>query len=104
MAELSTTLDWIGFSVLASICVIGAFQTVRCRRLVHAALWLGATMMGVAGFFMFLGSEFLAGIQVLIYVGAILTLILFAIMFTTNEEEEEEAERQRQDLEGGDPQ
>lgn len=79
--------DWIGFGTLAALVLVSGLMVVFSKRLVHAAVWLAALLVGVAGFFLMLGSEFLAGIQVLVYVGAILTLILFAIMFTAEDEE-----------------
>lgn len=88
MAELGVVLDWVGFWTLTLVTLGAALLAVVTPRLVHSAMWLAVVLLGVAGFFLFLGSEFLAGIQVLIYVGAILTLILFSIMFTAEEEEE----------------
>jgi NADH-quinone oxidoreductase subunit J len=82
---------WIGFILLSLLTLGGAIMVVFARRLVHAALWLAVALLGVAGFFLTLGAEFIAGVQVLVYVGAIITLILFAIMFTSAEEEEAEA-------------
>lgn len=88
MAELHVVLDWVGFWTLTLVTLGAAVLAVVTPRLVHSAMWLAVVLFGVAGFFLFLGSEFLAGIQVLIYIGAILTLILFSIMFTAEEEEE----------------
>ncbi|MBW3581562.1 MAG: NADH-quinone oxidoreductase subunit J [Euryarchaeota archaeon] len=88
MAELGVVLDWVGFWTLTLVTLGAAVLAVVTPRLVHSAMWLAVVLFGVAGFFLFLGSEFLAGIQVLIYIGAILTLILFSIMFTAEEEEE----------------
>lgn len=85
--------DWIGFWTLSGLTALGGLGVVLSRRLVHAALWLAVVLLAIAGFFLTLGEEFLAGIQVLVYVGAILTLILFAIMFTTEEEERAEEAR-----------
>jgi NADH-quinone oxidoreductase subunit J len=77
----------VGFAVLSLVTLVSGLLTVLTKRLVHAALWLAGVLLGIAGFFLYFGSEFLAGIQVLVYVGAILTLILFSIMFTSDEEE-----------------
>lgn len=85
-------VEWIAFVTLAVFTIGCGAMVVFAPRLVHAALWLAGLLLGVAGFFLTLGAEFLAGIQVLVYIGAILTLILFAIMFTSEEEEETRAE------------
>jgi NADH-quinone oxidoreductase subunit J len=55
---------------------------VALRNLFRAALSLGLVLLGVAGLFILLEAEFLAFVQVLVYVGAILTLVIFAIMLT----------------------
>jgi NADH:ubiquinone oxidoreductase subunit 6 (subunit J) len=86
VAELVTWGNF-GFAALTVVTVLSGVMVVLAKRLVHAALWLAGVLLGIAGFFLYLGSEFLAGIQVLVYVGAILTLILFSIMFTSEEEE-----------------
>lgn len=51
-------------------------------KIMHAALWLGLTFLMLAGVFLVMGAEFLAAAQVLIYVGAITTIILFGIMLS----------------------
>lgn len=74
----------IAFWLLAAIIVLGAIGVVTLRNLFHCALCLGLVLLGVAGIFILNGAEFLAGIQVLIYVGATLVIILFAIMLSEN--------------------
>ncbi len=59
-----------------------ALYVVLGRNLVHSAFALVAAFFGVAVFYVFLGADFLAGAQVLIYVGGILTLLLFGVMLT----------------------
>ena len=83
---MALTWDWVGFWALAIITIGAALMVVRTTKLIHSAIWLAVVLGGVAGFFLFLGSEFVAGVQVLIYIGAILTLILFSIMFTGEDE------------------
>jgi NADH:ubiquinone oxidoreductase subunit 6 (subunit J) len=87
MVQEYITWDWIGFVALSLATLACGLMVVLARRLVHAALWLAGVFLAVAGWFLYFGSEFLAGIQVLVYVGAILTLILFAVMWTAQEEE-----------------
>ncbi|MBI2105069.1 MAG: NADH-quinone oxidoreductase subunit J [Candidatus Omnitrophica bacterium] len=68
--------------LLAAMVLAGAVWVVTLRNLFRAALSLGVVLLGVAGLFLLLEAEFLAFVQILIYVGAILTLVVFAIMLT----------------------
>ena len=70
------------FLLFAAMVLVGAIWVVTLRNLFRAALSLGVVLLGVAGLFLVLMAEFLAFVQVLIYVGAILTLVIFAIMLT----------------------
>lgn len=70
------------FIVLALVTLGAALMTVTTRNLLRAALWLIAAFFGIAGIFIFLHAEFLAVTQILVYVGAISTLIIFAIMLS----------------------
>lgn len=65
-----------------------AIMAIWSKKLTYAALWLAASLVGVAILFLTLTAEFLAIVQVLIYAGAVITLILFAIMFTRGGMEE----------------
>ena len=77
-----TVLQVLVFGGLAVTVLIGAVWVVTLRNLFRAALCLGLVLVGVAGLFIILEAEFLAFVQILVYVGAILTLIIFAIMLT----------------------
>lgn len=69
--------------ILVSIATLGAaLLVVLARNLFHSALFLAASFFGVAVLYVLLEAEFLAVVQVLIYVGAIATLIVFAIMLS----------------------
>ncbi|TLN01404.1 NADH-quinone oxidoreductase subunit J, partial [bacterium] len=70
------------FLLIAAITLISAGMVVMTRRIMHAALWLVLTLMGVAVLFATLQSGFYAVVQVLVYIGAISTLIIFAVMMT----------------------
>jgi len=77
--------------IIVSLFTLGAaVLTVKTRTLTYSALWLAATLIGVAGLFLTLGAEFLAVIQVIVYAGAVVSLILFAIMFAQHREEGDE--------------
>jgi NADH-quinone oxidoreductase subunit J len=61
---------------------IGALRLVTSRNVVHAALYLVVTLAMVGGVYLLVAAEFLAWVQVLIYVGAIVVLLLFSLMLT----------------------
>lgn len=69
--------------LIAAISTLGAaLMVVTTRNLVHANLWLIVTLFGIAVFFVLLNAGFLAVAQVIIYIGAIAILMIFAIMLT----------------------
>ena len=70
------------FIILSAVALIGALGVVVSRKLFHAAIFLVLSFVGVAGFYVLLDAEFLAMIQILVYVGAIAILIIFAIMLS----------------------
>jgi NADH-quinone oxidoreductase subunit J len=70
------------FSVAGVVAVAAAVLVVTSRRIVHAALWLVLALGAVAGCFGALHAEFVALVQILVYVGAIVVLVLFALMLT----------------------
>jgi NADH:ubiquinone oxidoreductase subunit 6 (subunit J) len=70
------------FIILSAVALIGALGVVLSRNLFHAAIFLVLSFVGVAGFYVLLEAEFLAMIQILVYVGAISILIIFAIMLS----------------------
>lgn len=70
------------FLVIAVVTLYAALQVVTDVNLVHAALWLILTLFGVAVIFVLLNATFLAVVQVVVYIGAIAVLMVFAIMLT----------------------
>ncbi|MFQ5599034.1 MAG: NADH-quinone oxidoreductase subunit J [Candidatus Krumholzibacteriia bacterium] len=78
---METTADLL-FYVFAAITVLPAFVVVFSRNLLYSAFSLLFTLSGVAALYGLLGADFLAVTQVLVYVGGILVLILFGVMFT----------------------
>lgn len=72
----------IAFWMLAILTLVSAGGVMAVRNLLHAVLFLILTFIGVAGFFVLLSAEFLAMAQIVIYVGAIAVLILFAVLLT----------------------
>ncbi|HYH27262.1 MAG TPA: NADH-quinone oxidoreductase subunit J [Actinomycetota bacterium] len=76
-----TAQEWI-FAVLGVLGSIGAVRLVTSKNVVHAALYLVVTLASVGGVYLLLGAEFVAWVQILIYVGAIVVLLLFSLMLT----------------------
>jgi NADH-quinone oxidoreductase subunit J len=70
------------FYILSVLAIAGALGVVTSQNVVHAALGLILSLLAVAGFYILLTSEFLALVQVLIYGGAVATIILFGLMLT----------------------
>ena len=76
-----TTRDVV-FSLLGLVVLGSAVLTVSTRNLVHAALWLVLALGGLAGCYLVLTAELVAVVQLLIYLGAVVVLLLFAVMVT----------------------
>lgn len=76
-----TTLDVL-FGAVGLITAASAVLAVTTHHLVHAALWLVLTLGTLAGCYLVLGAELVALVQLLIYVGAVVVLVLFALMLT----------------------
>ncbi len=73
------------FLITAVVILASAMMVVTARNLVHAALWLIAALFGVAILFAMLNAGFLAVVQVVVYIGAIAILFIFAVMLTRRE-------------------
>lgn len=71
-----------GFIFIVALTLVSAFYVVFSKNLVHSAVALLFSLFGVAGLYVFLWADFMAGAQILVYVGGILVLILFGIMLT----------------------
>ena len=76
-----TSLD-ILFGAVGLIAAASAVLAVTTQQLVHAALWLVVTLGTLAGCYLVLGAELVALVQLLVYVGAVVVLVLFALMLT----------------------
>jgi NADH-quinone oxidoreductase subunit J len=72
----------IAFWTLAVILVGSALAVVLSKNLFHAVLWLAFALTGTAGIFLLLDAEFLAAVQLLLYAGGIITVVVFAIVVT----------------------
>ena len=76
------TAEQIVFWIIATITVVAALGMVSVGTVFHAALLMVLTFIGIAALYMLMGAGFMGIIQVLIYVGAIAVLMIFAIMLT----------------------
>ena len=76
------TGEQIIFLLVALFTLGSGFMVVTTRNLIHAALWLVSTLFGVAVVFAILNAGFLAVVQVVVYIGAIAILFIFAVMLT----------------------
>jgi NADH-quinone oxidoreductase subunit J len=72
----------VAFGVLAAVAVLAALKVVTTKNVVHAALYLVVVLASVGAQYVLLIAEFVAVVQLLVYVGAIVVLFLFGIMLT----------------------
>lgn len=70
------------FYLFAALTLISAFLVVTNKNIVHSAFYLLFTFFGVAGIYVLLGADFVAIVQLIVYVGGILILLLFGVMLT----------------------
>jgi len=70
------------FYLFAAITVLSAFFVVTTRNIIYSAYYLMFTFFGVAGIYVLLGADFIAVVQVVVYIGGILILMLFGVMLT----------------------
>lgn len=76
-----TTHD-VFFTLIGLICAASALLAVTTKHIVHAALWLVVALAALSGCYLVLGAELVALVNLLIYVGAIVVLVIFALMLT----------------------
>lgn len=76
------TLEIAAFWSLAALLVGSALAVVLTKNLFHSVLWLALALTGTAGVFLLLQAEFLAAVQVLLYAGGVVTVVVFAIVVT----------------------
>lgn len=76
------TLEVVVFWVLAVLLIGSAFSVVLTKNLFHSVLWLALSLTATAGIFLALDAEFLAAVQLLLYAGGVITIVVFAIVVT----------------------
>ena len=85
--NIAITTQTICFIILSSVIIIGAISVVLLENIVYSAFILGGVFMSVAGLYLLLNASFVAAAQILVYVGAVNVLILFAIMLVNKRED-----------------
>jgi NADH-quinone oxidoreductase subunit J len=81
------------FWVFAVAALVAGLLTIMARNAVHCALFLISSLVSIAALFILLGAEFIAGVQILVYVGGVMVLFLFVIMLVNVGAEERGRER-----------
>ena len=76
------TGEIVAFYALSAMLVVSALAVVLSKNLFHAVLWLALALTGTAGIFLLLDAEFLAAVQLLLYAGGVVTIVVFAIVVT----------------------
>jgi len=88
-AETVTDQTWVAqnvfFGIIAFLMIVAAVRVVTTKNVVHAALWLVIVLAGAAAQYILLAAEFIAIVQIIVYIGAIIVLFLFGIMLTRAE-------------------
>ncbi len=84
---IANSTELISFLILSAVIIIGSLGVVLLANIVYSAFLLGGVFMAVAGLYLLLNASFVAAAQVLVYVGAVNVLILFAIMLVNKREE-----------------
>jgi len=75
-------LEQVGSGLLAACLLACGFMAVSSKRLVHSVLWLALTLITTAVIYVVLHAPFLAGVQIILYTGGVITLMLFGVMLT----------------------
>tara|TARA_Y100001968_G_scaffold325867_1_gene367872 strand:- start:999 stop:1601 length:603 start_codon:yes stop_codon:yes gene_type:complete len=84
--NIANSTELICFLILSSIIILGGLGVVLLNNIVYSAFLLGGVFMSVAGLYLLLNASFVAAAQILVYVGAVNVLILFAIMLVNKKE------------------
>ncbi|MFB6113724.1 MAG: NADH-quinone oxidoreductase subunit J [Halodesulfurarchaeum sp.] len=80
-------VEYLAFGLFAFVTLASSLGVVLVKDVWHSALFLGAALLSIAVHFLMLKAAFIAAIQVLVYVGGVLILIVFAVMLTRAGEE-----------------
>jgi NADH-quinone oxidoreductase subunit J len=88
-----TGWESVFFWVFSIAALVAGLLTIMARNAVHSALFLISSLVSIAALFILLGAEFIAGVQILVYVGGVMVLFLFVIMLVNVGDEERGRER-----------
>ena len=80
-------MNSLAFVILGILTLASALAAAFLPKLIHAALCLVIAFLGIAGFYLLLGAEFVGLVQILVYVGAVAVLIVFTVLLTRREQE-----------------
>ena len=75
-------MDNVAFGLIVALTVGSAFVVVLSQQLLYSAIALLFTLFGIAGLYIFMWADFMAGVQIIVYIGGILVLLIFGIMLT----------------------
>ena len=90
--DLAMYLEVGMFFLMSTIVICGALGLIYMQRVAHSMMCLIFCFMGVAGIFILMGAEFLAVIQILVYLASVMLVVLFGIMLTRRQILEEDFE------------
>ena len=90
--DLANLLEVGMFFLMSTIVIGGALGLVYMQRVAHSMMCLIFCFMGVAGIFILMGAEFLAVIQILVYLASVMLVVLFGIMLSRRQILEEDFE------------
>ena len=75
-------MDNVAFGLIVALSLGSAFVVVLSQQLLYSAIALLFTLFGIAGLYIFMWADFMAGVQIIVYIGGILVLLIFGIMLT----------------------
>lgn len=81
-------IEQVGFGLVAGCIVLAGLLVARARSAIHGVLWLGVVLGATAVLYAMLRAPLLAGIQVLLYVGGVMTLMILGVMLTRHDQKE----------------
>ena len=84
------TWELFVFLFLAAAALVSALMVIHAKEIVHSVIYLASCFISIACMYIMLSAEFVAIVQVLVYVGAVVVVILFGIMLTKREIKESE--------------
>ena len=88
--DLAMYLETAMFFLMSTVVIVGALGLVYMQRVAHSMMCLIFCFMGVAGIFILMGAEFLAVVQILVYLASVMLVVLFGIMLTRRQILEED--------------